>query len=161
MNLLFSSFTPHPSALSMSTRHPIAPPPDAPPESLTSFPLIDAPITEDALTRLQSDHTLHVLLISAFVVNLVLLAYLALRFEVLPDPLPLHFDASGLPDRIEAKGGIFGLPIIGMIIFVSNAGLGVIVHRWQRAAALLLAGGASIAQILMWFAAISIVGGIY
>ncbi len=145
----------------MSTRSPIAPPPDAPPEFLTSFPLIDEPTNESAFSRLLHDHALQTLLALALVVNLGLLAYLALRFEVLPDPLPLHFDASGLPDRIESKSGIFGLPIIGLIIFVLNAGLGVLMHRWQRAAALLLGAGALIAELLMWFAAISTVGGIY
>jgi len=145
----------------MSTRLPIAPPPDAPPEFLTAFPLVDEPSAEGVLTRLRYDYPLHLLLGMALVINLALLGYLALRFEVLPDPLPLHFDSAGLPDRIEAKNGIFGLPVIGMLIFVLNAGGGVLAYRWQRAAALLLATGALIAQVLMWFATISIVGGIY
>lgn len=151
----------HPSSSVMSTRSPIAPPPEAPPEFLTSFPLIDEPTDIGTFIRLRDDRALQILLTIALLVNLGLLAYLALRFEVLPDPLPLHFDASGLPDRIEAKSGIFGLPIIGLIIFVLNAGLGVLVYRWQRAAALLLGAGALIAELLMWFAAISTVGGIY
>jgi uncharacterized membrane protein len=114
---------------------------------------------ETLVTFLLRDHVLQVLLGIAFVANLALFVYLALRFEALPDLLPLHFDVSGLPDRIEAKSSIFGLPIIGLTVFFLNAASGVLVHRQQRAAALLLAASALLVQILMWFATISIIGG--
>jgi uncharacterized membrane protein len=116
--------------------------------------------TESAFDLLLHDHVLQILLAAALVVNLTLFGYLAIRFEVLPDNLPLHFDVTGLPDRIEAKTGIFGLAIIGLIVFVVNVVLGVLAHRRQPAAALLLAFSALLIQILMWFAAINIIGGI-
>ena len=111
-------------------------------------------------TLLLRDHVLQILLALALVVNLALFAYLALRFELLPDNLPLHFDVSGLPDRIDAKSGIFGLPIIGLVVFVLNTVFGAIVHRHQRAATLLLAVSALLVQVLMWVAAINIIGGL-
>lgn len=115
---------------------------------------------ERASDRLLHDRVMQVLLGLALLVDLALFGYLAIRFDVLPDNLPLHFDVTGLPDRIEAKTSIFGLPIIGLIVFVINVGLGVITHRRQRAAALLLAVSALLIQILMWFAAINIIGGL-
>lgn len=135
-------------------------PPESP-ETLSRISAAEIPVQhETLLTFLLRDHVLQVLLGIAFVANLTLFAYLAIRFEALPDLLPLHFDVSGLPDRIEAKTGIFGLPIIGLIVFFLNTVSGVLVHRRQRAATLLLAASALLVQILMWFATISIIGGL-
>lgn len=115
----------------------------------------------DALTLLWHDHALQVLLALTLLANLALLGYLALRFESLPDLLPLHFDASGLPDRIEAKTGIFALPVIGLMVFVLNTALGVLLHRRERAATNLLAASALLVQVLMGLAAINIAGGLF
>jgi uncharacterized membrane protein len=112
------------------------------------------------LTRLGHDHTLQFLFALALCVNLALVVYLVLRFDALPDPLPLHFDASGLADRIEAKNGIFGLPLIGFAVLMLNGVLGVPTHRRERAATILLATGALLVQILLWFAVSSIIGGL-
>jgi len=130
-----------------------------PPEQLVASGTLPAQ-RESVFTLLLRDHVLQILLALALVVNLALFAYLALRFELLPDNLPLHFDVSGLPDRIDAKSGIFGLPIIGLVVFVLNTVFGAIVHRHQRAATLLLAVSALLVQVLMWVAAINIIGGL-
>lgn len=148
----------------MSKRSIIEIPPDAPPEVLNDQAasiIFEMPAPPSALARLRDDRAFQVLLALAFVFNLALLGYLAARFEVLPDPIPLHFDSAGFPDRIEAKSGIFGLPIIGTIIFGVNVALGLVTHQWQRAAALLIAASALLVQVLMWSAVLSIVGGIY
>jgi uncharacterized membrane protein len=131
-----------------------------PPETLGSSDPELPSQTTSAFDLLLHDHVLQFLLAAALVVNLALFGYLAIRFEVLPDNLPLHFDVTGLPDRIEAKTSIFGLAIIGLIVFVVNAVLGALAHRRQRAAALLLAFSALLIQILLWFAAINIIGGL-
>ena len=131
-----------------------------PPETLGSTGPELSSQTASAFDLLLHDHVLQLLLAAALVVNLALFGYLAIRFEVLPDNLPLHFDVTGLPDRIEAKTSIFGLAIIGLIVFVANTVLGVLTHRRQRAAALLLAVSALLIQILMWFAATNIIGGL-
>ena len=116
--------------------------------------------TEGPFDHLLQDRVLQFLLAAAFVVNLTLFGYLALRFDLLPDNLPLHFDVTGLPDRIEAKVSIFGLAIIGLIVFLVNTVLGVATHRRQRAACLLLAVSALLIQILMWVATLNIIGGL-
>jgi uncharacterized membrane protein len=131
-----------------------------PPETLESPSTELLGETEGVFDHLFQDHVLQFLLAAALIVNLTLFGYLALRFEVLPDNLPLHFDVIGLPDRIEAKSSIFGLPIIGLIVFLTNAVLGMLVHRRQRAATLLLAASALLIQILIWSAALNIIGGL-
>lgn len=138
------------------------PPPDQAPESLTppkrmlQLPTMD----NSALSALLHDHVFQTLFIVSFVISLALFAYLLLRFDALPDPLPLHFDAFGQPDRIEAKNGIFALPTIGFTVLVINTILGVIVHLRERAVALVLIVGGLAVEILMWVAMIIMIGGI-
>ncbi len=119
-----------------------------------------APPEPSATLLLRRDRALMAILVLALLINMALLVFLAVRFEALPDLLPLHFDASGLPDRIDAKAGIFGLPIIGLIVLVANALIGFLVHRRERAAARLFASSALLMQILLWLAAMNIVGGL-
>ncbi len=119
-----------------------------------------APFEPSPLSLLRRDRALMAILILALLINMALLIFLAVRFEAFPDPLPLHFDASGLPDRIDAKAGIFGLPIIGLVVFAANVFIGFVVHRRERAAAMLFASSALLMQILLWLAALNIVGGL-
>jgi uncharacterized membrane protein len=92
-------------------------------------------------------------------INLALFVFLVIRYNGLPDPLPLHFDVSGLPDRIESKNGILALPAIGLVVFGFNSVLGITAYRRQRAATLLLVVGALCVQMLMWLATLNIAGG--
>lgn len=41
-------------------------------------------------------------------------------FYVLPDTIPIHFNAMGKVDRYSDKSEIFSLPIISTVIFFSN-----------------------------------------
>ncbi len=127
------------------------------------------------LASLLRDHVLQALLALALIVNLVLVIYLITRLPTLTDSLPMHYDANGLPDVIEApmqfdangipdvigaKGGILRLPGIGFLALVVNAAIGAWVHPRERAAAILLASGALFVQVLMWLEAINITGGL-
>jgi uncharacterized membrane protein len=134
-----------------------------PPEVL-SYPITASQQSEaepSVILRLRCDRALQILLALTLLANLALLVYLVIRYEALPDPLPLHFDASGLPDRIEAKNGIFALPAIGFIVLVLNTALGILIHRHERAATRLLVAGAMLIQVLLWLAAINIAGGLF
>jgi uncharacterized membrane protein len=131
-----------------------------PPETLRSVTSELPAEIEGVFDHLVHDRVLQVLFAASLLVNLTLFAYLALRFDLLPDNLPLHFDVLGLPDRIEAKSSIFGLAIIGLIVFLVNGVLGMLTHRQQRAASLILAVSALLIQILIWFAMINIIGGL-
>ncbi len=107
------------------------------------------------------DRALLVLLAAALTLNFVLAAYLLLRFDSLPELLPLHFDTAGFPDRVDSKIGIFALPIIGFIVLLANACLAVLAHMRERAASKTLAAGALLLQFLMWFGAGNIIGGLF
>lgn len=137
-------------------------PPPIPPEAPESLTRVTQPRTPSlfvsAIIALWRDRVFLFWLALALLANLALFAYLALRFDNLPDPLPMHFDSAGLPDRIESKNGIFALPIIGITIFVLNLGLGVVIHRRERAITILLTVGALFVQVLMWLAIINLAG---
>ncbi len=133
-----------------------------PPESL-SFPLelagLQSADEPGRLELLWHDHALQFLLGVTCLINLALIGYLVVRYDTLPDPLPLHFDAAGWPDRIEAKNSILALPGIGFVVLAANTVLGILSHRRERAATILLAAGALSVQVLLWLAAIIIVSG--
>ncbi len=129
---------------------------EQPPESLVTEEIPEEPGLAQLLL---SDHPLQILLVLSLIIDLALLVYLLVRFDALPDPLALHFDATGLPDVVKGKTDILILPAIGFVVLFSNALLGVLVHRKERAATLLLAAGALFVQVLMWLAAINIAGG--
>jgi hypothetical protein len=74
---------------------------------------------------------------------------LCFRFPELSSDLPLHFDASGIPDRIVPKSGLFVLPIIGLIAWAFNLVVGIwLYRRVQQGAAYLLWGGAVFVQMV-------------
>lgn len=76
---------------------------------------------------------------------ILMFGLLCFRFPYLSSDLPLHFDANGLPDRIESKSGLFALPIIGLLTWGFNLIAGIVLYRRvQRGAAYLLWGGAVI-----------------
>jgi hypothetical protein len=105
---------------------------------------------------LWTDQTAWVLLGLALFINLALFAYLSARFPAMDHQLPLHFNNQGLADRIGTKMELFALPIIGLIILATNALLGLILYRWERAGSYLLWGAATVAQALFWLAVFSI-----
>ena len=105
-----------------------------------------------------TDSTAWLLLGAAAIINLGLFGYLATRFPGLDFQLPMHFNPLGQPDRIEPKIQLFALPMIGLIILVANATLGLILYfRRERAGSYLLWGAAAAVQALFWLAAFSIV----
>jgi hypothetical protein len=140
----------------MTVPQPIELPPEAPEALAQPAP----PAASSALALLLRDRALQILLVLTLIANLALFGYLALRFDALPDALPMHFDAAGLPDRIESKTGIFGLPLIGLVLLLLNTALGILIHRRERAAAILLVASVLLVQVLMWFATINI-GGLF
>lgn len=78
---------------------------------------------------------------------LVMFGVLCFRFPALSSDLPLHFDATGLPDRIAPKSELFVLPLIGLVAWSINAIAGVwLYRRVQQGTAYLLWGGALVVQ---------------
>jgi len=96
------------------------------------------------------------LLLGAWVVVVALFGFLCARFPTLPRLLPLHFDATGDPDRLGPQGEIFFLPLIGLVVLLINGGLGGLLYRRERLAAYLFWGGAAGVQVLLWAAVLGI-----
>lgn len=107
--------------------------------------------------ELWRDRSAQVLILAGLILLLTMFGVLAFRYQGLPADVPLHFDARGIPDRIAAKSGLFALPVIGLITWLSNLAIGIVLYRRaQKAAAYLLWGGAVIVQIIAGAALLSL-----
>jgi hypothetical protein len=99
-----------------------------------------------------------VMLAISFLIVLALTGLLCFQFPALPRTVPLHFDAAGQPDRLEARGQIFTIPLIGLVALLLNGTLGGLAYRRERMVSYMLWGGSILIQMLMWTAAIGILG---
>jgi hypothetical protein len=98
------------------------------------------------------------LLAASFLIVLALIGLLCFQFPALPRMVPLHFDALGNPDRLEARGQIFTIPLIGLLTLLLNGGLGGLAYRRERMVSYMLWSGSILIQVLMWTATIGILG---
>jgi len=98
------------------------------------------------------------LLATGFLTVLALTGLLSFQFPALSRLVPLHFDAAGSPDRLGPRGQIFIIPLIGLLTLLLNGALGLLVYRRERLASYLLWGGTVLIQVLVWTAAIGILG---
>jgi Domain of unknown function (DUF1648)/Bacterial PH domain len=88
-------------------------------------------------------------LVSTLLVLLVLTAIIV-RFEALPDQIPLHYDSSGQPNLIGPKFDLLRLPFLGLVVLVLNVGLGVVAHpREPLLARLLWVSAAAVELVLL------------
>lgn len=99
------------------------------------------------------------LIIAGLALPFVLLIVIAVRFPSLPDAIPLHYDASGRPDRIGPPTGLFILPAIGGLAWLVNSLIGGVlyVRRIERPAAYLLWAGSGLVQLYLWVAAFGLI----
>jgi hypothetical protein len=98
------------------------------------------------------------LLAVGFLAILALTGFLCFQFPALSRLVPLHFDAAGNADRLGPRGQIFSIPLIGLLALLLNGTLGAIAYRRERVASYLLWGGAVLVQVLVWTAAVGILG---
>ena len=98
------------------------------------------------------------LLAVGFLTILALTGFLCFRVPAFSRFVPLHFNAAGNPDRLEPRGQIFIIPLIGLLALVLNGTLGSVAYRRERLVSYLLWGGAILIQVLVWAAAVGIVG---
>lgn len=59
----------------------------------------------------------------------VLLLIPILYMDQLPEQIPMHYGADGMPDRYGGKSGLWTLPVIGAVLFVIVSGLGLYTPR--------------------------------
>ncbi|WP_420580424.1 DUF1648 domain-containing protein [Reichenbachiella sp.] len=52
------------------------------------------------------------------VLIILLVAYPLYRYAELPEVIPMHFDATGKPDRFGSKCSIWILPMVGFVVYV-------------------------------------------
>ncbi len=78
--------------------------------------------------------------------------FIALRYDAVPQTLPLHYNATGQPDRIGTPREIYILPLITALVAVANVALAWSVVRFDRFAARLLLGGTCLVQAVAWVA---------
>jgi hypothetical protein len=104
-----------------------------------------------------TDRSVQVLLVVAVITNLALFGYIALRFPNLPNLLPLHFDPTGVPDRIGYRVELFSLPLIGLFVLVLNLTIALLMHQRERLVACLLLATAFLIQLLLIIATYHII----
>lgn len=81
-----------------------------------------------------------------------MLWFILLRFDSVPDALPLHYNTLGQPDRVGSPREIFLLPLIAGVVAVANIALAWSVIRFDRFAARLLLSGTCLVQAVTWVA---------
>jgi hypothetical protein len=112
--------------------------------------LLDLPLWRDRLAW--------VLVGLGLLANLAMQSYLTFVFEQLPEVLSFHFDVLGQPDHIASRTEILRLPQVALLMLVLDLGLGFVVYRRERTAALLVWGGGLVVQLLVWGAVLTIIG---
>lgn len=96
-------------------------------------------------------------LLSVAIVTLIaLFGYICWRYPSLQDLQPLHFNASGEPDRWGTRAQVFTLPFIGLLALVANGGLGILLYQRERPFSYLLWSGTVGVQILVWGATLGL-----
>jgi hypothetical protein len=71
-------------------------------------------------------------------VLLLILATINLRYDSLPDQVPLHFDVGGQPSQMSARSDLLRLPLLALVCLVLNWIVGVAVHPREKVLARLL-----------------------
>jgi hypothetical protein len=100
------------------------------------------------------DRVAGLLLATGGILNLALYFFLTMQWDRLPYTLPLHFDAAGVPDRIDTSSQLLTLVALGTAAWLVNGILGTVIYRWlgERMGGYLLWGAAAGLQILLWVA---------
>jgi hypothetical protein len=93
------------------------------------------------------------LAVFALLLDGVLALLLWRQFDSFPDLIALHFNAYGEADLIGGKNEIFKLPIIGAVIWASNAVLAWAAWRFDPVLARLLLGVSLLVQVIFAVAA--------
>ena len=88
---------------------------------------------------------------------LVVVAIIALRFDLLPEQIAIHFDATGRPNLIASPGELMRLPLFGFFCLALNWALGIWVHPREPLLARLLWIGAAAVQVILLIGVIRLV----
>lgn len=96
------------------------------------------------------------LLLLPVLLNLVMFGLAFARYPALTDPIVLHFNTAGLPDRFGQPALAFSPAVIALGLLALDMFLGALVYRLDKLAAYLLWGGGAGVQLLFLVATITI-----
>ena len=106
--------------------------------------------------RLWREPATLVLLLLPILVNALIFGLAFARYPALQEPIVLHFNAAGAPDRFGQAAQVFGPALIALGLLAVNLLLGLLIYRLDRLAAYLLWGGNTGIQLLFLVAMITI-----
>lgn len=107
--------------------------------------------------RLIEDSVAIGILAATVALTLGLIAYILTRYSALPATIPLHWNAAGVPDRVEPRRAIWTIPLIGVLVALANLGLAWSVARFDRFAARFLLAATCLVDLVAWVAVISLI----
>lgn len=102
-----------------------------------------------------TDRTVRLCLMIGLGLNLALWGILSTRYTYLDALVALRFDGTGTAIGSVPREQILALPLLGLLAWLANAGLGVGIYRLSRVGAVLLLVGAIVVQSLL---AVSLLG---
>lgn len=104
------------------------------------------------------DRVMQFCLGASIILNVALFALIAAQFGRLPDEVPLHFDGLGQVDRYGSPAGLYILPLIGLLAWLTAALLGWYFHqvRDEKPVAYILWGATVAIQLAAWLAIINL-----
>jgi hypothetical protein len=104
-----------------------------------------------------NDSTVRVLLLIAFVLNLLVLGFLTMRYPALDAMVQMRFDAAGQAADLRPRHQVLFLPLAAFGLSLFNVVLGLLFYRRQQIGARLLQGASVVVQILFGIATITII----
>lgn len=104
-----------------------------------------------------NDRVVRGALLLAFLLNLVILGFLAARYPHLPDMVHMRFDAAGEVAEIRPRHQVLFLPLAAFGLMVLNVGVGLALYRRERTGAQALQVGSVLVQVLFGVAVFLIV----
>jgi len=104
-----------------------------------------------------SDQTVRALVLIAFTLNLVVLAFLAARYPTLGESIQMRFNAAGETQELRPRHQVLFLPMAAFGLSLLNTALGLLLYRNQQLGARLLQGASVIVQILFAVAVVNII----
>jgi len=106
---------------------------------------------------LLGDRVARAFLAIAILFNLLMVGYVLLTYDSIPQSITLHWNVNGLPDRIGSPREIWTLPLITGLVTLANFGLAWSIVTFDRFAARFLLGGTCLVQLCAWVALITLV----
>jgi hypothetical protein len=95
------------------------------------------------------DPTLAATLLGSIAVLALTIAYISVRWQSIPDVLPMQFSRDGAVLAYGQREDIFMLPGIGAAIIIANLGIGLSIYARERMAARLLWSISVVVQVLV------------